>query len=95
MYNFWYPLGQAVNISVGILAYLATQRSGSVHLRMTVFVVLLALCIQFFADYNFIYEASCDIWKVGGFNDYMYFVAYFVMGVAVMQLRSEKFKQFN
>jgi hypothetical protein len=84
--DFGYPLGQAVNISIGILTYLAAQRSESGHTRVTVFVVLLALSIQFFADYTFIYEASRGIWQVGGVNDYMYLVAYFVMGVGVMHL---------
>ena len=55
--------------------------------------VLFALVIQFLCDYTFLYQSSKGIWQVGGVNDYMYLVAYFVMTLALINLNTQSIKK--
>lgn len=83
--DFAYPLGQALYVFVAILAYLAVQADPKNPTKQIVFLALLALVIQFLCDYMFVYEASRGTWMVGGVNDYLYLVSYFVMGMVVLR----------
>ncbi len=88
--DFGVPLGQAIYISIAILTYFLSKGVLGGLMKNKILFVLLALLIQFTADYTFIYQASRDLWVVGGLNDYMYLTSYFLMTLAILELNRDK-----
>lgn len=82
------PLGQAFYISLAILTYLLSKGSLGGIMKNKVLFILGALAVQFLSDYTFLYQASRNVWFVGGLNDYMYFTAYFLMTLALLQFKT-------
>ena len=82
--DFGYPLGQAIYISLAILTFsLSRQFLGGV-MRNKVFLLIVAFVTQYVADYNFLSQASSGTWVNGGYGDYLYFVAYFIMTLGLI-----------
>lgn len=86
--DFGYPLGQAVYISIAILVFLLSRKLLGGIMRPVVLFLLGALCVQYFADYTFLYKNANETWEVAGMNDYMYLVAYFVMTTALLRFNT-------
>jgi len=83
--DFGYPLGAAVYISLAIGVYiLSTGVLGGIMKSKIIFIIL-ALCIQFLADYTFLYQTSRGTWVDSGINDLTYFISYFVMTIGLLQ----------
>jgi len=85
--DFGYPLGQVVYVSIALMTYMLSYRILGGIMRTRIFVVLFALCVQYMADYTFLVQAMQEVWKVGEINDYMYLLSYFVMSIALINLR--------
>lgn len=83
--DFGYPFFQAIYVSLAILTYLLSKGVLGGVMKNRILFILFALCIQFFSDYTFLYQSSKGMWSVGGINDYMYFVSYFLMTLALLQ----------
>lgn len=86
--DFGYPLGQAFYISLAILTYLLSKGVLGGVMKNRVLFILVALFMQFLSDYTFLYQSSKGTWTVGGINDYMYFISYMLMTIAVIQLKT-------
>lgn len=86
--DFGYPFAQAIYISLAILTHLLSKGILGGVMKNKVLFILFALCIQFLSDYTFLYQSSRGTWSVGGVNDYMYLVAYFVMTLGLLQLKT-------
>jgi hypothetical protein len=86
--DFGYPLGQAIYIAIAILTYSLTRGILGGIMKHKILFFLFALVLQFLADYVFLIQAYHETWSVGGWNDYMYLVAYFLMGIALLQLKT-------
>jgi hypothetical protein len=86
--DFGYPLGQAIYISLAILTYLLSRGVLGGVMKNKILFIIFALCIQFLADYTFLYQSSRGIWQVGGINDFMYLIAYFIMTLALIQFET-------
>lgn len=86
--DFGYPFGQAIYISLAILTYILSRGVLGGIMKSKILFLLFALVVQFFADYTFLYQSSNGIWEVGGTNDFIYFVAYFSMTLALIQFES-------
>jgi len=82
--DFGYPLGQAVYIAIAILAFLLSRRILGGIMRSRILLLLLALLIQYIADFVFLYQANREIWAAGGISDFIYLAAYFVMAIALL-----------
>lgn len=86
--DFAYPLGDAIYISLGILALI----SGSIYLggimKIPLSFLLLALLLQFISDFNFLYQAYNETWVVGGYGDFIYMTAYCVMFLSLLAIKS-------
>jgi hypothetical protein len=50
--------------------------------------ILVALLIQYIADYNFLHEAYYGTWVNGGYGDYIYLLSYFTMSFALINFGS-------
>jgi hypothetical protein len=89
-----YPLGQAVYISLAILAFTLSRKFLGGMMRPVILFVLFALAVQYLADFMFLYQTYHETWTTAGLNDYVYLTSYFIMTLALLQFKSvaEKIK---
>lgn len=83
--DFGYPLGQALYVSLGILAFVLSLKYLGGIMRPVILFLIFALVLQYLADFTFLYQTSRDTWKTAGFNELMYLVAYFVMTLSLIE----------
>jgi hypothetical protein len=86
--DFGYPLGQAFYVSMALLALIMSREYlGGVMKRPLMFIVV-ALMFQYISDFTFLYQANAGTWYVGGVNDFLYFISYFLMALALINMGS-------
>lgn len=83
--DFGYPMGQAIYISLAVTAYLLSRRMLGGVMRAGILIVILALFIQYIADFTFLYQSSRGTWLTGRWNDLTYLIAYFVLASAMVK----------
>ena len=88
-FDFGYPLGDAIYISLAILTFTLTKGLLGGLMRGKVLLLLVALLTQYVADFSFLYQASRGTWSVSGINDYIYLLAYFLMTLALLNLHTK------
>lgn len=86
--DFGYPLGEAIYISLALITYFLSRKLLGGIMKDKILFILLALLVQYSSDFTFLYQASKETWYAGGFNDYMYLVAYFIMTLGLLQLNT-------
>lgn len=91
--DFGYPLGQAIYVSIALVVLLASTLLGGV-MRRPILLLLFAFVLQYASDFDFLYQSSRGIWVNGGFGDYLYLSAYFVMGASLVYLNRSLAKAF-
>ncbi len=74
-----YPLGDATYISLGIIAFLLSRKMLGGVMRGAIVVLIIALSIQYIADFSFIYQNSRETYLSGGWVDLVYLISYFAM----------------
>lgn len=84
--DFGYPLGQSIYIAIALLTYLLSRKMLGGVMKKRVFLIMIALFIQFCADFIFLYQANNGEWLAAGINDLIYFIGYFVMTLGLVQL---------
>ncbi len=84
--DFGYPLGQAIYVSVAILTLLLCRKILGGIMKYPVLFFLVALIFQYVSDYTFLYQASRNIWYVGGMGDFLYSVSYLLMTFALVYM---------
>lgn len=84
--DFGYPLGQAVYVSLAISVYLLARNIFGGTLKKPITFLLLALAVQYIADYIFLYQSNRGIFVGGGSSDYIYLIAYFTMAIALVYI---------
>lgn len=89
-FDFGYPLGQATYLSFAILAYLLSRNTLGGLMKKKVVIVIIALALQYLADYTFLFQVSRGVWTAGGINELMYLLAYFAMTIGLLQLDMTK-----
>ena len=87
--DFGYPLGQALYIAIALLTYLLCKNLLGGLLKNKVLLLLLALVVQYVADFSFLHAARAGTAYPAGANDYVYLVAYLVMALALNSFRIE------
>ncbi len=85
--DFAYPFGQAIYVSIAILTYLLSKKILGGLMRVKILFILSALVVQYLADYNFLYQAINGTWYNGGYGDYIYLLAYFIMALSLLNLK--------
>jgi hypothetical protein len=95
--NFGYPIGQAIYVTAGILAFSLSSGWLGGTLKKAVLLIVFSLVIQYIADSSFLYLSGQGLWQAGGINDVLYLTAYFVLSLgflsfynAYFELRHEK-----
>ncbi|NMB70332.1 hypothetical protein GYA27_03990 [candidate division WWE3 bacterium] len=95
--DFFYPLGQALFVSLALLTlFLVKDLLGGV-MKTKVVLILISLVFQYAADSTFIYENSNEIWMPGGLSDLLFVISYFVMTIALIKFETvfEDIKKTN
>lgn len=86
--DFGYPFGQAIYIALALLTYLLSRKVLGGIMKNKILFILFAFFIQFLSDYNFLYQNSKGTWVNSGYGDYLYLVAYFLMTLGLIQLKT-------
>ena len=84
--DFGYPLGEAVYVSIAVIALLVSSNFLGGIMKKPIIFFILALIFQYFCDFVFLYQSNHSMWYVGGINDYMYFASYFLMTLALVDI---------
>lgn len=93
-FDFGYPLGDAIYISLAILTFTLTKGVLGGIMKSKVLLILIAMLIQYIADWTFLYQASRGTWSVSGINDFIYLTAYFIMTLALLNLNTQSIKKY-
>lgn len=83
-----YPIGQACYISITLVAYLLSRKLLGGVMKSGLILVILALCVQYVADFTFIYQSHRSTYTPGRFDDLFYLIAYFVMTTALIRFHT-------
>lgn len=83
-----YPLGQALNISIMIVVFVLSNKILGGIMKARLWFIGFAYFMQYVADFSFLYQVNRDLWQVSGTSDYMYLVAYFLMSLALLELKT-------
>lgn len=86
--DFGYPLGAAIYISLTAGTYILSRGILGGVMKARILFILLALCLQFMADYTFLFQTSRGTWVDSGLNDFIYFISYFFMTLALIEFGS-------
>ncbi len=86
--DFGYPLGEAIYVSIAILAFLISFKYLGGIMKKPMLFLMFALVAQYSSEFTFLYQANAGTWYAGGVNDFMYFTSYFIMSLAILQLNS-------
>lgn len=93
--DFGYPFGQAIYISLAIVAYFLTRNFLGGLMKKPIILFIIALFAQYIADYIFLYQISRGTYDGGLEIDYLYLVAYFIMTLSLIKLGSVFYKIKN
>jgi hypothetical protein len=93
-FDFGYPLGQSVYVSLALVMLLSVGKMLGGVMRGPVLLLLLAFMLQYAADFNFLYQNLHETWTVIGYGDYLYLLAYFVLGLSLISLNRALAKAF-
>lgn len=85
--DFGYPLGQATYISLALLTFLLSKKLLGGIMKKKILAILLALVVQYIADFTFLEAAKTQKVFPGGANDYLYLLAYTAMALALNSFR--------
>jgi hypothetical protein len=80
-----YPIGEALYISIAIVAYLLSRKLMGGIMKAGVLFVIVALCIQYASDFTFIYQGNRGTFVPGKFDDLLYLIAYYVLTLAMIK----------
>ena len=78
-----YPLGDALYVSMALLAFLLSRKLLGGVMRKGLLVLMLALAVQYAADFTFLYKSSRGTWIAGSYDDIFYLSAYFTTAIAL------------
>jgi hypothetical protein len=83
--NLFYPLGDATYIAMGIVAFLLSRKMLGGIMRAGILILILALILQYSADFSFLYASSRASYLAGNHVDLLYLISYFVTTTALIR----------
>lgn len=92
--DFGWLIGNALYVGIAILALLISKNILGGLMRTPIMLLIVALVIQFLADFLFSYQVSGEIvtYYPAGPNDYLYFFGYFAMTYALFAIGNMFYK---
>lgn len=86
--DFGYPLGQSLYIALILLAFLLSRKVLGGTMRSRILLIVFAFCLQYAADFNFLYQASHETWATAGYGDLLYLSSYVFMALAILHMNA-------
>lgn len=93
--NIAYPTIQAVYFLLGVVALLQAKRMAGGKMFSAVLVLVLALLVQYAADFSFLYQDYHDTWQAAGSNDLIYVIAYGMMAFSLLRIENVRASIFS
>src|SRR3989344_4625787 len=84
--DFGYPLGEALYVSMAILALILSRNILGGVMKNSLTFLMMALVMQYFAEFNFLYQAANGTWVNGGYGDFLYTSSYFFMAIGLAKI---------
>lgn len=84
--NFSYPFIQAFYFLLGVIAIMQAKRMSGGKMLGAVSVMLVALMVQYAADFSFLYQSYHETWVAAGTNDLIYTLAYGLMALSILMI---------
>lgn len=84
--NAAYAIIQAFYFLLGLVALMQTKRMAGGKMLVSVSVMVVALLMQYAADFSFLYQSYHDTWQAAASNDLYYVVAYGSMALAILMI---------
>lgn len=85
--DFGYPLGQALTISIGILAFTLSRNFLGGLMKGKIRLLIFALTFQYVTDFSFLFQASRGAYYNGGPIDFMYATSFLIMSLGLISFR--------
>lgn len=82
-FDFAYPVGDMVIITIALLIYGLTFRLLGGIFKWPVFITLVGFLLMFFADFSFSYTTTLDTYYDGHANNLLFITALFAMGYGI------------
>lgn len=82
IFNIWYPLGDSLLISLSYLVF----RAGRDRFQSGIFILILGLLVQVFADLIFSYRTSLTAYWNGDVSDILFAVSGFVLSLSIITI---------
>lgn len=86
--DFGYPLGQALTISVALVAFLLSNKFLGGIMKSKIQFLIFALVFQYATDFLFLYRASQGTYYNGGLVDFMYATSFLIMALVIVGFNS-------
>lgn len=92
--DFGYPIGQAIYLSIALLALLISKNILGGLMRKPIMLLVAALVAQFLADFIFSYQVSREVvtYYPGGTNDFIFAISYLLMTLALFSIGNMFYK---
>ena len=87
--DFGYPIGQTIYVSLTVAIIILSRNTLGGIMKRPLQFLLFALVVQYFSDFLFLFLAKTGTWYVGGINDFLYSVSYFLMTLALTSIGSK------
>lgn len=84
--DFGYSFGQAFYLSLALIILLLSRNTLGGIMRKPLLFLIFALTVQYVSDFMFLYQAKNETWYVGGPNDFLYSISYFLMTLALTSI---------
>ncbi|MBI2414586.1 hypothetical protein HYV31_01925 [candidate division WWE3 bacterium] len=86
--NFAYPIGQAMFLSMAIMAYFLSGKILGGIMRRRVIFILFSLVFQYMADSIFLFKSINGTWYQGDVSEFMFAISYILMTYAFLDFSS-------
>jgi hypothetical protein len=93
--DFGWQIGQALYVSIALFIYWASTNVLGGLMRGPIVLLIAALVLQFIADFHFSYQIIQHTWYVGGTNDFLLMISYFLMTIAIFSIGNMFYKVKN
>ncbi len=84
--NVAYPAVQSLYFLFGIIALIQSIKINQGKLFKPVALILIALIVQYAADFGFLYQSYHETWKSASINDLMFMTAYVLMALSIVMI---------
>ncbi|KKS07136.1 hypothetical protein A3K01_01620 [candidate division WWE3 bacterium RIFOXYD1_FULL_43_17] len=83
--SFAYPIGQAIFVSLALLAYYLSGNVLGGAMKNRVIFILFSLVFQYVADTVFLYKTIQGTWMQADFSEYLFALSYALMTFAIIE----------